>query len=642
MYTNNIPVNSIINDTYRVICPIGNGGTGIIYLAEHLHLRKKVVLKKIKNNLKSSSAVRQEADILKYLHHMYLPQVYDFIELGGSVFTVIDYIEGSDLDKYLSTGTPVSEERLIKWMIQMCDALSYLHSRKPMILHNDIKPANIIINKNDDISLIDFNISTDTQDVVLGFTASYASPEQYYNVLSLTDRNYSGYACSIDARSDLYSLGASFYAMASRVQPSVYEAINGSQPQLSPESCGMSEGFCRIINRLMSVSPDDRYSTASETKKALQKLYKQDSRYRKYVLMQAGALLFSGMLIISGVWMIFRGVRLEHMREFSRSFTSLSENYDAHNYDGAVTIAVELLNDDSYSNIIDSSRRGRIYYILAMSYYGREQYQAAAQQIENALACEKDPSARGAYELDGAVIYAFLGSYDRAQELLDDAYSNGISYNDYVLTLAQIKYVHGDYAEVIDSLNSIETPASDTEAAEKKYELLGDSYYNTGDTAKAIEAFSTSYSASGNISAARKIASLYYEQGRNSQRPQEVTELLKTSASWYETVISSELRTVQDFVNISKVYRALVSPSSDTGYYSDALKALKTAEKSYQDNYLVYQQMAITYYAMGSDNEAKHYCDQCFKLYDKLTPNEKVAGQDDDMMFLREISGQLK
>ena len=147
MYTNNIPVNSIINDTYRVICPIGNGGTGIIYLAEHLHLRKKVVLKKIKNNLKSSSAVRQEADILKYLHHMYLPQVYDFIELGGSVFTVIDYIEGSDLDKYLSTGTPVSEERLIKWMIQMCDALSYLHSCKPMILHNDIKPANIIINK---------------------------------------------------------------------------------------------------------------------------------------------------------------------------------------------------------------------------------------------------------------------------------------------------------------------------------------------------------------------------------------------------------------------------------------------------------------------------------------------------------------
>ncbi|MCD8094622.1 MAG: protein kinase [Ruminococcus sp.] len=100
---------------------------GIIYLAEHLHLRKKIVLKKIKDSLADTVAVRQEADILKSLHHMYLPQVYYFFEYNSQVFTVIDYIEGYDLQSYIDSGVYIDEETLIKWMTQLCEVLEYLH-----------------------------------------------------------------------------------------------------------------------------------------------------------------------------------------------------------------------------------------------------------------------------------------------------------------------------------------------------------------------------------------------------------------------------------------------------------------------------------------------------------------------------------
>ncbi len=269
-----IPINYVINDTYRIICPIGGGGTGIIYLAEHLHLQKKVVLKKIRSRYKTSSSVRQEADILKSLHHMYLPQVYDFIVYDNDIFTVIDFIDGSDMDKYISSYTAVTEERLVKWMCQMCDALTYIHTRKPAVFHNDIKPANIIVNENDDICLIDFNISSDDSEAILGFTPAYASPEQYFRVLTIKRLEelynlapvFSGFSGIIDGRSDLYSLGATFYAMAARIQPDVKNVVYGNHIPLTSEMCGLSDGFCRIINKLMSFRPEDRYQNAEEVK----------------------------------------------------------------------------------------------------------------------------------------------------------------------------------------------------------------------------------------------------------------------------------------------------------------------------------------------------------------------------------------
>ena len=112
--------NMIVDDVYQVIEEIGSGGMGVVYLAYHLRLEKYVVLKQIKNPSVSTAMLRNEVDILKSLHHPYLPQVYDFIEFECNIYTVIDYIDGYDLNCYIDNGWQFTESQLIKWLRQLC------------------------------------------------------------------------------------------------------------------------------------------------------------------------------------------------------------------------------------------------------------------------------------------------------------------------------------------------------------------------------------------------------------------------------------------------------------------------------------------------------------------------------------------
>lgn len=151
----------IIAGMYELQYKIGSGGGGIVYLGRHLRLDKLVVLKADKRTLNTKSELlRREVDMLKGLSHSYIPQVYDFVQEDGVVYTVMDYIEGESLDKLLGRGERFSQPQVIRWACQLLEALVYLHSRPPHgILHGDIKPANIMLRPNGDICLIDYNIA---------------------------------------------------------------------------------------------------------------------------------------------------------------------------------------------------------------------------------------------------------------------------------------------------------------------------------------------------------------------------------------------------------------------------------------------------------------------------------------------------
>ena len=201
----------IISGMYQVIREIGTGGMGVIYIGYHLHLQKQIVIKKIKETCVDRVNVRGEADILKQLRHTYLPQVYDFLEVGNDVYTVMDYIPGENLQYYIDHNYTFPEETVLLWMRELCEVLDYLHTRKPRILHSDIKPANIMVTPEGDICLIDFNISLDgsvTQEVQ-GLSRRYASPEQFRCAM---DKMYGRKSSeTLDERMDIYSLGAVFY-----------------------------------------------------------------------------------------------------------------------------------------------------------------------------------------------------------------------------------------------------------------------------------------------------------------------------------------------------------------------------------------------------------------------------------------------
>ena len=153
--------NDVIAGNYRILQEIGRGGTGTVFLGYHQHLRKYVVLKETRLSIGDERVIRRETDILKNLHHMYLPQVYDFLIDGSNVITVLDYVEGSDLSRYPCGPENLSEEVLLKWLEQMAEVLAYLHSNQVPVIHSDIKPGNVIIRPNGDICLIDFNIQID-------------------------------------------------------------------------------------------------------------------------------------------------------------------------------------------------------------------------------------------------------------------------------------------------------------------------------------------------------------------------------------------------------------------------------------------------------------------------------------------------
>lgn len=302
-----LKIGETLNDTYIIEENIGSGAVGTIYKAYHLRLKKYVVVKQIRQELRGKIDERIEVDILKNLKHSYIPQVYDFVEHNDEVYTVIEYIDGSSLADELKKRKRFPQKRVIKWAIQLCEALSYLHSRNIPIIHSDIKPDNIMLNTDDSICLIDFNISLLFSDDVraIGYTEGYSPPEQVsiFNIINrmnvckksnstentelleyvkTTESIGTGFAelncgnvlnkisnsnnlkkpkCKIDERSDIYSLGASLYHLLSGEKQ---ENFNIDMTNISKQKIKISKDLYQIIKKATNIDPEYRYKTTDE------------------------------------------------------------------------------------------------------------------------------------------------------------------------------------------------------------------------------------------------------------------------------------------------------------------------------------------------------------------------------------------
>lgn len=375
--------NRIIASTYQVIREIGSGGGGVVYLATHLRLGKFVVLKADKRGLtQKPEALRREVDALKNLSHTYIPQVYDFIEENGVVYTVMDYVEGESLDKPLKRGSAFPQATVVQWACQLLEALNYMHTRPPHgILHGDIKPANIMLTPQGDIRLIDFNIALALGEkgaVRVGFSQGYASPEHYgidYAGIAQTQRmagvetvvtaqaetvvtgnvtfvpptdgshksSRSAEASPstlLDVRSDIYSLGATLYHLLTGMRPAREAA------KVTPISdFTISPAVAAIIEKAMQPCPDDRYQTAAEMLDAFEHLHENDPRTIRYKrAVRITAVLLCVLFLVGGASTLW-GLRQTAQEKSALVLAQNSvEAYRQGDTDDALTYALQAID----------------------------------------------------------------------------------------------------------------------------------------------------------------------------------------------------------------------------------------------------------------------------------------------------------
>jgi serine/threonine protein kinase len=262
---------------YKVLRPIGKGGMGVVYLGEHTSLDRKVALKVLPAD-KSKDQItldrfQREARAAAALDHPNIVRLYDISRGAGIHFLVMEYVDGNDLQSLLAQTGPLHYAQAAQYVAQVAAGLQHAHDKG--FIHRDLKPANLMLAKDGTVKVLDMGLArrlhsdednltaVQAEGEIVG-TVDYLSPEQAMNQ-------------PLDARSDIYGLGATFYTLAAghppfsgstaqklaqhqlREPPDAYRKLNGRVPP----------ALSAVITRMMAKNPADRYQTAAEVIDAL-------------------------------------------------------------------------------------------------------------------------------------------------------------------------------------------------------------------------------------------------------------------------------------------------------------------------------------------------------------------------------------
>ncbi|UCC61554.1 MAG: serine/threonine protein kinase [Anaerolineae bacterium] len=265
----------ILQDRYRIVRALGQGGMGAVYQAWDTRLDVLVAVKEMlpqpgldpKTLHQLRRQFQQEAQVLARLNHPRLVRVTDYFSQDDSGYLVMDFVEGEELADRIKRVGRLPEAQVLGWADQLLDALAYCHGRG--VIHRDVKPQNVIIDRDGQVALVDFGLvklwdpdDPKTRTVMRGMgSLQYAPPEQYGGGMWHTDQ-----------RSDVYSMGSTLYhALAGQAPPTATERIATRErlvplcdiaPEVSKET---TEAVCRA----MALAIEDRWETVEDMARAL-------------------------------------------------------------------------------------------------------------------------------------------------------------------------------------------------------------------------------------------------------------------------------------------------------------------------------------------------------------------------------------
>lgn len=499
----------LLGEDFTDLRPLGeNGGLSRLFRARKQSLNVDVVIKRMRMDPRGD--VKREARILTSLRHQYLPRVYDFkVDDQGYCYTIMELIPGCTLRQYVARHGALDQKQTLRWLEQLGQAVAYMHSQKPPIIHSDIKPDNVMITPQGDVCLIDFNTSLEMKEggvAALGATMNYAAPEQFNVPLSgfgdpaaLTGPHKTAYEMAkaaggygkVTEKTDIYALGATAYFMLTGYDPACW-----NQPliDLNRYDITLGDPFRQAILRCMEHDPKRRFSSANEMLRALGGLAKLDSRYRAWrrtcrvtALAVGAGLILSAFCVVWGV-MLSRSESGEAYNDLIRqaqlaSGTEMEETLllqaialdrgrpEAYANLGALLYAqgdyqqaVELLEDvetgDTGGLGLSSAKEayGQVQYVLASSLYQLEDYESALESYR--MAAELCSDSAG-YWRDLAVCYAKNSYPQQAQEALAKLERLKTQPGDTELVHGEILYASGDYAGALEKLTAALQKAED-------------------------------------------------------------------------------------------------------------------------------------------------------------------------------------
>lgn len=265
----------VIDDKYEILKLIGEGGMSKVYLAMDKRLNKSWAVKEIEKKAKDrnneivvQSAIA-EANLIKQFDNPAIVRIVDIIDNGNVIYIVEDFVEGETLEALVEADGAQSEELVVDWAKQICEALDYLHTRTPPIIYRDMKPANVMLTPEGKIRVIDFGIAREykehsQKDTTSLGTRAYAPREQFGG--------------KTDARSDIYSLGVTMFQLVTGLDPC--EATTEIKPvrQINP---ALSEGIETIIQKCVQASPENRYQSCVELLYDLEHISEIGAEYRR-------------------------------------------------------------------------------------------------------------------------------------------------------------------------------------------------------------------------------------------------------------------------------------------------------------------------------------------------------------------------
>jgi len=259
-----------LQDRYLILGVLGSGGMSSVYKGRDLHfpnVTKLVAIKEMTSMLTDQTMYEmvvtnfeREADLLATLSHPSIPRIYDYYTHKNSLYLVMEFIDGKDLEAILhETDDFLPVEQVIKWALELCDVLTFLHRHQPEpLVFRDMKPSNVMVDQHDQIRLIDFGIARIFQPGQKGTmigTEGYSPPEQYRGEAS--------------PAGDIYALGATLHHLLTRRDPRIEPPFSFSERPIREINPNVSPEFEAIINTTLDYDPKKRYTTVEALKQAL-------------------------------------------------------------------------------------------------------------------------------------------------------------------------------------------------------------------------------------------------------------------------------------------------------------------------------------------------------------------------------------